>query len=740
MPTEAVRPQRAIIKWTGWISAIIAIMAWGFPISPAMAATTIRATQATWHTRTSPARTTGPVTAGTNLKVTQVTWNAGTASIRIDGSGAGSGKTVLFSNAATKQQIGSMRADRAGSFTFAKQGLSPAPCSILIQGYDGKTLTTGYTGSPPAGCSAPVQVTGFTITGPTSVNESSSADYSATATYSNGSSQNVTTGTTWTENSSYASINSSGHLVTSAVTSNQTLLVSGAFNGKTAVITVTIRNASTSPLSGSYQVFAFNDLGMHCYDPDFSVFSILPLYNVLHAQVVQKGSSPKLMDSAVNVTYKAMADAKGSSNTTSKGKTNFWTYVAALYGANPPVDEGLMGAKMPGSANQPQPVAWEGGTENWFGAPGIPITALDDNGTINSYPLMNVQALDPANAAVLSSLPVVVPVSNEMACNVCHNTGNVAAVRSGISWSQKTDPAIQFRENILLLHDKLNNTSLSSSQPVLCASCHYSPALDLGHTGPSAVQKTHQTMSRAVHGYHASRTTTTPPSGNACYYCHPGEKTQCARGVMDTAGLTCLDCHGTMTAVAQANRQPWSDLPKCQSCHTGDAASNIGGQIIRRSTYTASPDTATFIVATNKRFAEQDNTLYRNSVGHSGIACESCHGSPHAEWPSREANDNRTATTIQGHDGMITECTACHGTGLALTANGGPHGIHNVNSSAWVSGHHDMGANRQNCGTCHGTTGAGTVLSKAAANRTLGGRTIAKGTQIGCGLCHKNEL
>ena len=195
-----------------------------------------------------------------------------------------------------------------------------------------------------------------------------------------------------------------------------------------------------------------------------------------------------------------------------------------------------------------------------------------------------------------------------------------------------------------------------------------------------------------------------------------------------------------MTAVGQATRKSWVDLPKCQSCHTGDAANHLGTQIIGRSAYTGSQNTATPIVATNKIFAEQDNTLYRNSVGHNGVACQSCHGSTHAEWPTTAANDNQTAITIQGHDGKITECTACHGTGQALTANGGPHGIHNVNSSAWVSSHHDMGANRQNCGTCHGTTGAGTVLSKAAANRTLGGRTIAKGTQIGCGLCHKNVL
>ncbi len=729
MLTETVRLQRAITKWTGWmIVTILVVAAWGFPVSTAMAAT--------------------------NLKVTQVTWIANTKEVKINGSGAGDNQRVLILNAANSQQIGSIRSNTAGNFVFDKQGLSPTPCRFVIQGYDGRTLTTGYTSSPPAECNTPVPATlnGITVSGPTTVNENSSADYIATAIYSDGSSKIVTASTTWTENSSYASINSSGHLVTAAVTANQILLISGTFSGKSASISVTIRNVSTptptptpTPISGSYQTFAFNDLGMHCYDPDFSVFSILPLYNVLHAQVVQIGSTPKIVGPTVNVKYNAMADASGSINTTSAGKTNFWTYVATLYGANPPVDEGLMGAKMPGSANQPQPFSWEGGTTNWFGATGIPITAFDDKGKINSYPLMNVQAMDPANAKVLSSLPAVVPISNEMACNVCHNTGNVAAaaVLPGVSWSQSAVPAIQFRENILLLHDYKNKTNLSSSKPVLCASCHYSPVLDLGHAGPSATQMANKTMSQAVHGYHTSQIKTLPPSGITCYYCHPGETTKCNRGAMATAGLVCTDCHGNMTAVGQATRKPWADLPKCQSCHTGDAVTHLGTQIIGRSAYTNSPNTATPIVATNKRFAEQDNTLYRNSVGHSGVACESCHGSTHAEWPTTQANDNLTATTIQGHDGKITECTACHGTGLPLTTNGGPHGMHNVNSQAWISGHHSY-ASQQACGTCHGTTGAGTVLSKAAVNRTFSadGRNVSipKGTQITCSLCHENQI
>jgi hypothetical protein len=37
-----------------------------------------------------------------------------------------------------------------------------------------------------------------------------------------------------------------------------------------------------------YQVLAWNDLGMHCYDKDFSVFSLLPCFNVVHSQVIHR--------------------------------------------------------------------------------------------------------------------------------------------------------------------------------------------------------------------------------------------------------------------------------------------------------------------------------------------------------------------------------------------------------------------------------------------------------------------
>jgi hypothetical protein len=62
------------------------------------------------------------------------------------------------------------------------------------------------------------------------------------------------------------------------------------------------------------------------------------------------------------------------------------------------------------------------------------------------------------------------------------------------------------------------------------------------------------------------------------------------------------------------------------------------------------------------------------------VLCQGCHGSTHAEWPvaNAAANDNVAATTLQGHDGVLVECAACHAAGELPLTLGGPHGMHNV--------------------------------------------------------------
>lgn len=513
-----------------------------------------------------------------------------------------------------------------------------------------------------------------------------------------------------------------------------------------AVAVACLATAGATPASAGYRVLAYNDLGMHCYDSDFTVFSILPLFNTVRAQVLRTGPSPELVGkSQFAVRYRGQADRTRSINTTSVGKTNFWTWLTPLYGVSRRPDTGILGARMPGRRNVPRPFTGYDPATATFEARGIPITQIDNARRRNPYPLMRVSAVRRSSGAVVAGLPTVVPASDEMACGTCHLTGNEAAVDPGVSWSSDLDAVRQYKQNILLLHDRREGTDLFSSQPVLCARCHYSLALDLAGAGPSGEQAGKPFLSRAMHAFHGTRIPQDPGGSGTCFLCHPGRTTQCLRGAMSAAGIGCTGCHGTMLAVGRGSRSPWADEPKCQSCHTGDALASFDGAIVRRTAYADDPDTATPIVAANTRFAEQPGTLYRNSVGHGGVACPGCHGSPHAEWPSREQNDNRAAIAIQGHAGQIVECRACHGTGLSLTLRG-PHGMHNVNDQAWIEGHERFAEdNADTCRTCHGTSGEGTVISKAQADRVfavedVGTVRIYRGTKIGCGNCHRNPF
>jgi len=514
---------------------------------------------------------------------------------------------------------------------------------------------------------------------------------------------------------------------------------------------------------------------MHCYDGDFSVFSILPPFNVVHAQLIRKAninSNPRIVDNSdVEIFYSAIADKENSINTTSIGKTNFWDFAFDLFGVELEEDEGLLGAKMPGVLNEPLPFDLFSTTNRWFTVEGIPITSTDDNGQTNSFPLMSVQAFNKSSQKLLASLDVVVPVSEELHCSDCHATGGVAAdditaEKHDINdWSANVDIETQFRENVIILHDGKHNTSLFDNKPVLCASCHYSPAIDLEGNGPQGEQINHPMFSHVMHGRHGKTIDNDLPDENnlplipeegieTCYNCHPGEETKCLRGAMFNAGLICQDCHGGMLAVSGEfaladgrTRDPWKDLPKCQSCHTGDAMNNFDGDIRKRLVYETGDQAANPIIPENKRFAENENELYRNSFGHKGVSCEACHGSPHAIWPvgGPESNDDVAAIQLQGHAGTIIECSVCHNDTLPLTM-GGPHGMHNVNDENWNRDHKSFFfADRDSCKSCHGTELEGTVLSRAATDRALfakGGvpTVITKGTQISCSLCHLNPL
>ena len=518
---------------------------------------------------------------------------------------------------------------------------------------------------------------------------------------------------------------------------------------------------------GQYKILGWNDLGMHCMDDSYAVFSILPPYNNIHAQLIDPSGNRVTNPTGITVTFEAIADPDGSINRTSAGKTNFWAHVAELFGASPAVDTGLIGTRMPGAGNVPQPMAWESSFQ-WFTAEGIPITAYDDSGAKNTYPLMHLVARN-SSGAVLATTDIVLPISDEMNCRACHASGSGPAAEPTSGWVNDPDPVRDYRLNVLLKHDDLQlgssgytqaladagysalglyDTVINAGTAVLCARCHGSNALP--GTGFAGISM----LTSAVHSRHASvidpatgMTMDADANRTACYRCHPGSETRCLRGAMGHAtasdaslSIQCQGCHGGMSMVGNPSREGWLDEPTCQSCHTGTATDNAG-QIRYLTVFDAPGHTRvapSTVFATNPDTPAPGISLFRFSTGHGGLQCESCHGSTHAIFPSSHGNDEIRNVELQGHAGTVAECSACHGN-QPQTTTGGPHGMHPVGQS-WIERHHDVAEHGSSaCRDCHGTDYRGTVLSRALGDRTLsafGTKSFWKGYQIGCYTCH----
>lgn len=524
--------------------------------------------------------------------------------------------------------------------------------------------------------------------------------------------------------------------------------------------------------NGKYTLVAWNDLGMHCVDgKDYSVFSILPPYNNLHAHLISKDATTgKSVTNGVTLTYEAVADATGSINTTSKTKTNFWTWVLSLFGGSPAPDKGL---NMSGGASNPTPSLTPAGmTYNsalgWWEAEGIPVTPYDDKGVKNYYPMVKVVAKN-SSGVILATTKVVLPVSDEMSCVSCHASNSVAAAKPTAGWVNNATAEKDWKQNILKLHDQkypnaipdagmsatyTKGTLLATAdagQPILCASCHKSNALG---TGLKAGIKP---LTEALHSKHANvidPTTGTSMNSStnrdSCYKCHPGSVTKCLRGTMGNAkkanganAIDCQSCHGSMSAVGATGREGWLDQPNCQQCHDKNTTS---GNFTRYTSVFSSGSTLRTVV--DQRFATNPNTpmngksLYRFSKGHGNLQCESCHGATHAEYPSSHANDNVQSVALQGHTGTIAECSTCHTTVPTGSANfaKGPHGMHAVGQDA-VSAHKSVAEkNKASCTACHGSDYRGSVLSKTWAARTLSvegkTKTYAAGQKVTCYDCH----
>jgi hypothetical protein len=569
----------------------------------------------------------------------------------------------------------------------------------------------------------------------------------------------------------------------------------------TLTVPVSVQASTPPPVAGNYTLLAWNDLGMHCMDGmDFSVFTILPPYNTLHAQL--KDKSGALISTNVKLTYEAVADSTGSINTYSDTKTNFWDWVGPLFGLNPAKDVGVnldglaTGTPAPGNmtpSNIPALMAYNAGYK-WFEAEGIPMTPFPDNPQLDVngnkikdfYPTVKVVAKD-LSGNVLATTTTVLPVSDEMTCKGCHasttltNPARIAA-KPVAGWVNDLNPDKDWKRNILRLHDekqfalditrnpKIYQNALSakgylsggllatadSHHPVLCVACHASNAyfdklnkktVMPGIAGIRAFTQVLHTLHGTVKDPVTQLALDTSGDRAACYNCHPGSVTQCLRGAMsnavDSSGklLSCQSCHGNLSAVGSSARQGWFNEPTCESCHNSAATGKRATSGVDINGLPIVPTDHTF--ATNANTPVAGLNLYRFSTGHGGLQCEACHGATHAEYPSNHVDDNIQSLAIQGHAGPVAECTSCHSK-VPTTVNGGPHGMHTT-GNAWVESHQDANKNgtatTPSCAYCHGTTSAGTPLSAIKVAKTInagdfGTKNWPTGYQVSCFSCH----
>ncbi len=525
--------------------------------------------------------------------------------------------------------------------------------------------------------------------------------------------------------------------------------------------------------SGQPTLIGWNNLGMHCMDDDYSVFSILPPFNTVDAQLINSQGKLVTLGSGFTVSYEAVADPDGSINRTGVGKSNFWEFAPVAFGATLAPEFGLAGTRMSGPSNTPQPLTFNAAF-NWFEVLGFPVTPVDDAGRYNPYPMLRLVARDTAGTK-LAETKVVTPVSSEMDCRACHASNAGPAARPTAGWQNDANGKRDFRLNILKLHDEknlanpgyqaalaangwpaagLHHAVTQTGAVILCAKCHSSEALGTGGAPGTS------SLTRAMHAKHAD--VVNPANGlpldhssnrTACYTCHPGSATRCLRGAMGSAvapdgsmAMQCQSCHGTMSQVGAVNRTGWLDEPNCQNCHTGSATQN-NGQIRYASVFDTNgqprnPVNALF--ATNANTPAPGKSLYRFSKGHGGLQCSACHGSTHAEYPAAHRNDNIQSIALQGHAGVLADCTACHAA-MPTTVNAGPHGMHPT-GTAWIKTHEQNGKSAD-CLACHGADRRGTVLSRAFGDKTLtftkDGASYSvplfRGATVSCFLCHKRE-
>ncbi len=541
------------------------------------------------------------------------------------------------------------------------------------------TVTASATGYNSASQSATVTArntttANFSLTKPTS-------NGTLTGTVKDAATSATISGATVTAGGTTATTNSSG-VYTMTIAAGTYTVTASATGYTSASNSATVNSGATTtdnfslskPVSGTYKIMAWNDLGMHCACPTFEGFLLLPPFNTLKAQVFKIG--PTVITSSnigtMTVNYDLGPDNTDANLQADPYYAGWITYSPKLIPGFAPVVggkvKGITGNGISGT------MAYDSNLLGFTatGIPAYPIVSADTTKNImtdplgganrNPFPIATVSLKD-STGAVLASTTTVVPVAFGGCCS-CHLT---LASQNGYP----ATPAGSFAY-LGKMHGQ-NTSKIDFSYidpdgdgiggPIRCSWCHWDPAMGEnaapglpavwpnykilpGATFTSADIKVSQySFSDVLHRFHTQDTKVlTQFDANIavnCYDCHPGNNVNCYRGAhKGKTTIWCVDCHGNLNQRVAAGQltQPWkiSTLPSCN----GPASGITSAFACHATTVTG----GTTYPATPALFGK-----FINSRGHYGSPqCQTCHGEPHAEAPSTMALDNVQLSNLQG--------------------------------------------------------------------------------------------
>jgi hypothetical protein len=194
---------------------------------------------------------TGRVRPRVPFALTKAEWEAEKAQLQVEGT-APPGTQVTVANATSLVTLGLTSAGSDGRWRLEVRDPRPVPCRVRATA--GERWSERAVDHAPATCDGSGGgLSALAVLGPATVAEGHTATYTARATFTDGSTQDVTALAVWSVNSPHATI-SGGVLTAGEVAADETVLVSASYTRgsetRSAATTVTILDQV--PVSGSH--------------------------------------------------------------------------------------------------------------------------------------------------------------------------------------------------------------------------------------------------------------------------------------------------------------------------------------------------------------------------------------------------------------------------------------------------------------------------------------------------------